>query len=99
LEQERARFLGEFGLHFLVAARGHRAYLHARRALEEHREVGGFLDAGAGREQAVVGEQDGLGIAEGAGNDAALIVRDRHARPLGQVRGAVQHRAVHVYCL
>ncbi len=44
----------------------------------------------------MVGKEDGLRVAERAGNDAALVVRDRDARPVGQVRGAVQHRRVHM---
>ena len=96
LQQEVARFFGELGFHFLESARGHGEELHARGALEEHREVGRFLDAGACGEQAMVGEQDGLRVAQRARNDAALVVGHRDAGPIGQVRGAVQHRAIHM---
>src|SRR6185503_5220493 len=73
LQQEIARLFGELGLYFLVAARGHGHELHARRALEEHGEVGRLFYGTSRRQQAMVGEQDGLRVAEGAGNDAALV--------------------------
>jgi hypothetical protein len=44
----------------------------------------------------MVGKQDGLRSAERAGDDAPLVVGHRHARPVGQVRGAMQHRAIHM---
>src|SRR3954471_5269889 len=96
LEKERARLLGKLAFHFLIAARGHSAKLQARGAFEKNGEVGRFLDARAGGEQAVVREQDAFGVAERAADDPSFIVRHRYTRPFGEVRAAMEHRAVHV---
>lgn len=61
---------------------GHRQQLHLRRALEQHRDHAGLLDARTGGQQAVVGEQDGALVAEGGGDDLAFLVAYRHARPV-----------------
>src|SRR3954469_20797743 len=44
----------------------------------------------------MVGEQDALCAPERAGNDAPLIVGHGYAGPFGEVRGAMEHRAVHM---
>jgi hypothetical protein len=44
----------------------------------------------------VIREQDAFRLPECAADEAALVVGDRHAGPLLEVRASVQHRAIHM---
>src|SRR5262245_66248723 len=88
LEPVVVRFTRKRGIDRLDGADRLREQLHARGALDEHREHGRLLDRRRRYQLAMVSEQDGALVAERLVNDLPFLVADRWARPFGE-KGAV----------
>ena len=97
-EQEIVRFGGQRIIHrFHLPVSGGRQKLVAGRALDQHGKVERFLDAGAGRQETVVRQQDAALVAQRRGDDLAFLVGDGQAGPFLQVGAVVvERRRVHV---
>ncbi|MNC85787.1 hypothetical protein D3C83_14000 [compost metagenome] len=75
------RFLRGLRFEFPDLSGRARQQLHARRALDEHRQHRRLLDCPAGAQLPVMREQNGAVVAQRVMNELAFLVPDRRAGP------------------
>jgi hypothetical protein len=86
-------FPGQLRIDRLDRSGAHRQQLQAGGALDEDRQHRRLLDCLAGRELAVMGQQNRALVADRFGNDPPFLVADRGARPFRQPGAIVVEEA------